>query len=200
MKQGSRLIIALVLAIILALGAGCSQQAREVSEPQIVLAGNKPELLLPQSLRSLLKEHYPRLRIASDADFDRDIQEVYREERLLPFACSGDFNGDGLTDVALILVGRGSFKIISFHQTASGSWKPFVFRETSGDSPVLPIGFCLRLVKPGKTRYWEFPEGEEIVIKTMELKHFGIDVYYFGKASELYYWSEGHSMTVTTSD
>ncbi len=48
----------------------------------------------------------------------------------MPFITWGDYTGDGLTDVAVILLGEAGWKLVAFHQTREGSYDPVVILES----------------------------------------------------------------------
>ena len=52
-----------------------------------------------------------------------------------PFVCSGDFNGDGLKDFALVLHDKGKDELIlvAFHQKSDGAYTPFTLAIMSAE-------------------------------------------------------------------
>src|SRR5437773_8202504 len=52
----------------------------------------------------------------------------------VPFVCTGDFDGNGLTDVALLLKGRrGHYLVAAFHQRRGGSFIGYRLYSGHGD-------------------------------------------------------------------
>jgi len=86
--------------------------------PKIVLREDKPVLVLPESLTSYIKTQYPSFRVPNAEDMTGGWATYLDRTDAVPYATWGDFNGDGLTDVALILIGQDRWKNVAFHQTA----------------------------------------------------------------------------------
>ena len=84
--------------------------------PKILLRENKPVLVLPESLTQYIKAKYPNLRVPNVEDMTADWA-TYLKKDTVPYACWGDFNGDGMTDVALILIGKQRWRLLAFNQT-----------------------------------------------------------------------------------
>ncbi len=91
--------------------------------PKIVLREDKPVLVLPESLTSYIKTQYPSFRVPNAEDMTGAWAPYLDRMDAVPYATWGDFNGDGLTDVALILIGQGRWKNVAFHQTARHTYE-----------------------------------------------------------------------------
>lgn len=91
--------------------------------PKIVVREGKPVLVLPESLTSYIKTQYPSFRVPTAEDMTGAWAPYLDRMDAVPYATWGDFNGDGLTDVALILIGQGRWKNVAFHQTARHTYE-----------------------------------------------------------------------------
>ena len=127
-------------------------QAAPVDDPQVVKQGNKYILLLPDKLLAVVAKQYPTFRIPKDTD----ITGAWARMRTLgtfPFATWGDFNGDGLTDVVLILINEKEWKQVIFNKTSSGYIPAKIdigntFEDPGGD-PDIPQQFYVALIEKG---------------------------------------------------
>lgn len=90
-----------------------------------------------------------------------------------------DFNGDGLADVAAILVGPRRQALVVFHATPQGGYAPYPLYAT------LPEGEVeLRLVPAGRHRVLGLEGVVEHAIPAIELA-------FPGRSSALYVWRDG---------
>ena len=96
--------------------------------PQVTLEGDKPVLVLPDVLFKFINTTLPDFRVPTKEDMTGKWA-TYPKKDAVPYACWGDFNGDGLTDIALILIGKIRWKLMVFNQTANGNYEAF---EASG--------------------------------------------------------------------
>ena len=103
-----------------AFGAQTGKGDRDAA-PKIVLAGGKPALILPARLKDLIKTELPGFHLPARKDMVK-AWAAYAKKDSLPYVCWGDFNGDGRTDVILILIGKDDWRLFAFHQTAEGGY------------------------------------------------------------------------------
>ena len=89
--------------------------------PQVVMEDGSTVLVLPDSLTAFITESYPGFRVPTKEDRTGDWA-TYSKTDAVPYACWGDFNGDGLTDVALMLIKNDGWRLVAFHLTANGSY------------------------------------------------------------------------------
>ena len=149
-------------------------QAAPVNDPQVVKQGSEYILLLPDKLLVVVAKQYPTFRIPNDTD----ITGAWANMRTLgtfPFATWGDFNGDGLTDVVLILINEKEWKQVIFNKTSSGYIPAKIdlgssFEEPGGD-PYIPQQFYVGLIEKGDVITFKFhPDPSEDTEETFTFK------------------------------
>jgi len=89
-----------------------------VEDPLVQTVGGKRIVLLPDKLLAVVSQKYPGYRIPNDSDLFEYWEFEYKKG-LFPWVVWGDFNGDGLVDVALMLVNDNSWKVIIFNKTST---------------------------------------------------------------------------------
>jgi hypothetical protein len=122
-KAGSRIVLAAGLCAIFA-AASRGSGAQVEGGPKIVLKDGKPELALPAPLAEFINKKLPDYHVPSDKDMIGNWA-AYLKKDSVPYACWGDFNGDGRTDVVLIMIGKDTWGLFAFHQTAKGGYHFF---------------------------------------------------------------------------
>ena len=153
-----RSFLAFIKAIVLIGGILASNMlyAADISDPKIVKQNGKYVLLLPDLLVAQAKKSFPDFRIPKE----EDITGIWANVRLsgeFPFVTSGDFNGDGLVDAALILIRNDdkAYKIVLFHKTDTGysvgtAELGGIFSEISSDA-LVPQDYYLILIPKGSS-------------------------------------------------
>jgi hypothetical protein len=93
--------------------------------------GQKLTVTLAPTLLQALRQHFPGYAFPPLSWFHAQVMEEVRDlsrewhEALAPFACTGDFDGNGFPDAALLLQKQGSpWLLIAFHQTTMGAFRP----------------------------------------------------------------------------
>jgi len=103
-----------------------------------------------------------------------------------PFVCAGDFNGDGVPDVAAIVRDRRTHKLslMAFHGTRGGDYQAVIVADLSQIllEPGKKIDQYLVCEKPGIFRE---PNGSERSVTTNSIVRA-----FEGKAAILYYWGD----------
>lgn len=113
----------------------------QIDDPQIVRQNGQKVLLLPNSLIESIRRNFHGFNIPTESDMTgRWLEE--KEPNPFPYITWGDFDGDGLTDVAVLLVRDGQkehakherheklerhdhpWKFVIFHQTPGREYKP----------------------------------------------------------------------------
>jgi hypothetical protein len=188
---------ALLIATLLLLAGGpesiaaCQPPCIEISEEGI------PRLQLPQALVDAIGRELPGYRIPGAEDL-RDRWLGYANESRLPYAAWGDFNGDGLIDVALILVSSDRWTVQSFHQQTDGGYQAHDLESFAGESGAFvrdhpPQEFALFVVSAGEdlvaldsTLIEDFRHPFDAIILTLLRAP---------ESMQIYHWSpEGHQL------
>src|SRR5258708_587277 len=99
--------------------------------PQVVLEEGVPVLQLPERLAEFIQAKFPDLRVVGKEDMTGGWA-TFRGKREVPHGSWGAFNGDGLTDVALILLGKGYWRLLAFQQLKDGSYAALKLEEFPG--------------------------------------------------------------------
>lgn len=136
-------------------------------------------------------------------DYDQEAAEHWsRESPHEPWLCQGDFDGDGATDIALLLR-RGPQFGLAVIEDHSAARKGFVFRWL--DKPVdISSGLSgkiktfLRVRRPERVDYFR----GDLEPTYLDLKHDGVEIVYLEAAARLYYWDSagGRYVRVQTAD
>lgn len=121
------------------------------------IAGNYNEPLqrkesileLPPALEKILRERLSDWRLPTRSDFT-GLWEGFLRKQHVPFASKGDFDDDGNEDLALMLIGADSWKVVVFIKTID-SYRLIELKGFPGgrnffqDNP--PQDFCLQTIK-----------------------------------------------------
>jgi hypothetical protein len=132
-------------------------QAGEQSRREIPAVAPGKRLLIPVQITALVAERFPQLQIPTEENYRSHRTQdsldavalghgdsIYYvadwfnyAEHEVPWCCWGDFNGDRLTDVALILIPKGA---VAYQDTLNGVGPQFVvFHQTkTGYDIILP--------------------------------------------------------------
>ncbi len=202
-----RIALTSIILLSFCLFLACDNRKAEEDIPRIVLDGGYYRLRLPQALELEVKRLFPSHRLPEEQDFAGDLRSLFGAERL-PYAVWGDFNGDGLTDVVLILKEETEdksesvqrVKLISFHQAREGKYNPHVLRDMTGPGP--PFYIYVQLQPPGEVTYMRQDLSDSSILQTdiLHLQTEGIRFGFYGKASSLFYWAEEEYRVLVTGD
>src|SRR5690348_4751217 len=100
--MGRRNPIECLMIAGIAILAGHQPAFAENPLPKVIMEDGTPVVELPGKLTQFISVKFPDLRLPGKADM-KGGWATFHGKREIPYACWGDFNGDGLTDVALIL-------------------------------------------------------------------------------------------------
>jgi hypothetical protein len=188
--------------------ASATQRAITTDPMRVVHSGKKVGITLAPALQRTLRRHFPGFSIPSCEDYDpalvHGLQEAYQAEGrsapYVPFACVGDFDGNALPDIALLLKNRhGECLLVALHQTSRGTFRSYRLdhwkqRDASSDSGKMEL--YLERTPSGEVRYIA-GHGESA---SMQLNHDGITEGLAEASTKLYYFRRGRYWSVWTND
>jgi len=172
-----------------------------------------PEIKIPASAKVALEYKYPDWHIMGIQGFDKAVLDSLLSRdgtSALPQIIRGDFDGNGLEDIALLIrrspmpYGQPSanVKLISLRQIKSKQWRaeeltafPFASGFQSGYSR---FTIYIALQKPGKVAFWDSKRSDKS--GNLDLGTDGIELNIEGKASMLYYWNGKGYATIQSRD
>ncbi|MBI5696618.1 MAG: hypothetical protein HZC51_12960 [Nitrospirae bacterium] len=134
----------------------------------------------------------PGWRMPGEADYKGGWAE-YRDETPVPFHVQADFNGDGLSDEAWLLIstqGKGWGLFVFFDKAIGGTEIVELYNEPGLNSPQ---NMGITFVETGKYKtacgkgYWDCKEGEPAEI---ELKNPAINFFNYEGANSFFYWDD----------
>lgn len=134
-------IVGMGLLFLLALLAIAENWDKSLREESI--------LKLPFALEKILRECLSDWRLPTRSDFT-GLWEGFLRKQQVPFASKGDFDGDGNEDLALMLIGTGSWKVVVFIKTGD-SYRLIELKDFPGGKGFLqnnpPQDFLLQMIK-----------------------------------------------------
>ena len=131
----------LISAVIFILGGYESAMSAQIDNPKIIKQNEQQVLLLPDSLLDSIRINFPGFSIPTESDMTgRWLDE--KKPNPFPYITWGDFDGNGLIDIAVILIREEQkehakherhekqdrydhpWKFIIFHQNPGREYKP----------------------------------------------------------------------------
>ena len=167
-------------------------QAASIEDPEIVVENGIPVLRLPDRLITLIAKTFPSFRVPDNTDLTGSWA-TWIELETVPYAVVGDFNGDGLTDVALILVNDTAFRQAIFLKEA-GSYVLALDEGNTFDPPGgqldKPQSMFLRLLLQGREEVYAGPTEEDTVRFTPEFDSIEFGVME-SSGGDITFWKDG---------
>lgn len=159
-------------------------------------APNPCEKALPPAVQSYMEHQFPewRPKVLSDLEgYDRQLwQETHKKE--CPGIAVGHFENAEHLSYALLLVSRSTaksgYKFVVITSAPENTYRSEILDHNDAADA---SGMVISKAPPGK--YSDFEQ-----TKTVQLKLDSISLDWLEKSSVLYYWSEGHFLTIDTSD
>jgi hypothetical protein len=141
MKAEGRVAKALT-SVLLILGAAGFSAGQPSPKPTVrdpvafTRKGSRWEASFAPALQRTLQRHFPGYAVLPVAQIDPEALEFFEEYAeqgpALPSLCTGDFDGNGLTDVAMLLHrDRRRWVIAAFHQTYQGGFRVYRLEQWS---------------------------------------------------------------------
>ena len=122
---------------------------------------------LPEAMQASVVANFPGYRVPEGKDITGGWA-IDKQPGAFSFLCRGDFNGDGVEDAAVILIGQQSWRLVIFENNSLGQYRPaFVARPKNKaelgkywENQILsaPQQLIIRTVKKGET--WA-PEADD---------------------------------------
>jgi hypothetical protein len=100
------------IVLLFAGGVACSQTAPTDLTPRIDTSQGAPRLILPPQLLVEMQHSFPGYRVPGDKERIRE----WAQSDKFPYVVWGDFDGNGLTDLVLILLSDERWALAVFHQ------------------------------------------------------------------------------------
>lgn len=183
---------------------------RPMPQPfQIVGRGARQTVVPAPALQRTISRMFPGYRVPPPNEFAPGFLKGHQEQygtRTFPGACSGDFDGDGRRDAALLLVGpRHRYLVAAFRQRPDGSFGAWCLygrgdegRDEGYDTSGKLIVYLCRERK-GLHDYLEIDD-DDLRPARMRLAHDAIAVVWVGSAAHLYFVRAGRYHQVWTAD
>jgi hypothetical protein len=128
-----------ILCLTVVMLTGCGKKQDKVNATSHPKPDQTAALVsLPPRLRAAIKENFVLYHVPSGADLKGHWAQA-DQEGSPPFLCQGDFNGDGLTDYAIVLIGQENWRFVVFEQRPEGDFFPAYVARPYLDSE-LPRG------------------------------------------------------------
>jgi hypothetical protein len=210
MRTRRRLIVALSTLLSIAAPTWAAQPPPgAIREPvKVTRTGAALTVTLAPALQRALQKHVPGFALPRLDEFDPEMLTYLRKahkEPFAPFACTGDFDGNGLPDAALFVRDRKDrWVFVAFHQAPNARFTPY--RIHGGGTPMRllssdRVAEFIALQPKGRVRYL-IPVSDPVNLRpaTMSLKHDGILFAWFETASHVYYFAKGKYRCVITGD
>jgi hypothetical protein len=189
-------LAALALTSLQAVQQTAAQKQNE--SPRIEKRASDEVLRLPGRLNESIRAQFPGFRVPAAKD-RTGLWESDTDEGNLPFAVWGDFNGDGRTDVALILLGDEECKFVIFHQMADGYSVAHVVGGKTGNTPndwiSSPQILSLKLIPKGKIYTYSGSRKLRYSFKTEAIEFSASEQFL-----SLLHWKDGKYETIEFGD
>ena len=139
------------------------------------------------------------------SEFDKSVLRYVKNhfgKSAMPQRIRGDFDGNKLQDFALFIRRGNAVKLVAMNQVSREAW---TIRElysgtyTGGlQGGMSKYTIFITLRRPGTIAYW--PDDGKGKSGRLKLKHDGIELNFYGKASTLFYWNGKGFPKVQTGD
>jgi hypothetical protein len=160
---------------LLALACRSSSAANPIPEPvRITREGSTLVVVPAPTLRQSMRHYFPGYGLPPLTAFDPELRKGFSRVRPLEgepamsFVGVGDFDGNGLPDVALFLRNRqNQWLLVAFHQTYRGTFRPY---RLARRKPLGLFDCWITRHPPGRLRSY-MSEGSEDNRATARSKH-----------------------------
>lgn len=171
----------------LAFGIGTAASASEPKTPAPV-----PLVKLAPALVAHIRREFPAYHLPTQAD----MTDEWLAHGVEPFMTTGDFDGNGRGDTALILLGGVHWKLVAFHQDARGSYRSFLLATVRYPPADDAEGgrWTLGTMQKGEERNQESWDensgnGEVTIVGKYKFPVDAVDLLHFDAGEILYHWN-----------
>ena len=128
-------LVVVLAAAVQALAASSVARGRDLAPFTVSVKAKQWVVTLTPSLQRTIAERFPGYALPRSEWFEHIFQPgVEKGVTGPPFACTGDFDRNGLTDAILILQKqRKQWLLVAFNQTTQGTFNPHVLLRFSGN-------------------------------------------------------------------
>jgi hypothetical protein len=185
-----------------AAGVKARPNSRAACPVKVSWQGKRAIVVLDEALQRSLRRHYPGWALPPLSLYDPDVRSRYESEpeRGVPFACCGDFDGNGLADAALILRRRRThWLVVVFHQTRRGVFRPYPIDRWNGKGDVDDaLQMTIEQYPRGPVTY--LIGGPDMQTATRSIRHDGIFEFNDEGYGRVYYFTRGRYRWLEAGD
>ena len=149
---------------------------------------------------ALVRNYFPGSSIVKTRDLESDLRQFWAEKNpdATPGCIAADFNADGATDYALLLIkennGKRTEDLVILLGARDGG-----FKKMSLDTLTDRLGaFFLRPVLPSMITPWDKRSGKKT--GSISIPYVGVELVLFEAAARVYYWRDGGFASIQTAD
>ena len=182
-------VIKSILGIVLLMSVGVGALQAVDETPQIAVKDGVPTVVLPNPLSRFIATQYPNLHLPTKADLTGPWA-MFIKKRTVPYACWGQFDDRGKTDVALLLLGEKGWRVLAFHPLENGQYAVLPLEGFAGSTEEFT-----KAHSPQEFHIYTIKAGESVVIegkKIPETEHTHDSIAFFSlkdpQTGILYQW------------
>jgi len=202
--------ILLRYSIIVGLACACTQEKQSSSAmlttdstvPVIDSISSTAALELSAPMKRALDAYAPNFQLFTLSDFTTQVVSYSQPPTNEPLnRAAGDFNGDGVPDLALYGHDNSREMILVLLSMTDKTYKVFPLKEQQAlPRQAHDLSVYLTAALPGPLEIPEGLTGLDTPPPPKTLLHGGINIIYDDQAGELFYWNGSRFVLVTTGD
>lgn len=162
--------------------------------PFTVVMGESPSVEMAPALRRAIRRSWPGYRLRPASAIGTEALEELREEHpeaRSPYAVSGDYNGDGRIDAAVLLKKGSRALLVALHATPNGRYEGYVLER----GPWVD-GLYLLPQAPGPVEYTAARDDTRATAATLTLPAPAVRFHPVEAGARVYYWQDGRYRSV----
>ena len=200
----------LLYSIIAGLACACTKEKQSSSailtaDSIVPVAGSisntaAPELSAP--MKRALDAYAPGFQLFTVSNFTTQVVSYSQPPTNEPLnRAAGDFNGDGVPDLALYGHDNSREMILVLLSVPDKTYKVFPLKEQQAlPRQAHDLSVYITAAQPGPLEIPEGLTGLDTPPPPKTLPHGGVNIIYDGQAGELFYWNGSRFVLVTTGD